>query len=47
VVSYSKDRTQIDEVTREGSEEDIWMKWEEGNGDSKNPHMEKPYNLYF
>jgi len=23
------------------------MKWEEGNGDCKNPHMEKPYNLYF
>jgi hypothetical protein len=23
------------------------MKWEEGKGDCKNPHMEKPYNLYF
>lgn len=47
VASYCKDRTQIDEVTKEGTEEDIWMKWEERNGDCKNPHREKPYNLYF
>jgi hypothetical protein len=47
VASYIKDRTQIDGVMKEDTEEDIWMKWEEGNGDCKNPHMEKPYNLYF
>ena len=44
---YIKDRTQIDGVTKEGTEEDIWMKWEEGNGECKNLHAEKPYNLYF
>jgi hypothetical protein len=47
VVSYIKDRKQTGGVTKEGSEKDIWMKWEEENGDSKNPYMEKPYNLYF
>jgi hypothetical protein len=47
VASYIKDTTQIDGVTKEGMEEDICMKWEEGNGDCKNPYTEKPYNLYF
>ena len=45
--SYVEGRTRIDGVPQEGTEEDIWTKWEEETGDWRKGHTQKLHNLFF